>query len=64
MTAYSPSDATTFRTLHLVRRDGLEDWRARHRVKVHSTLPDIFQKISVRHRGIEGGALSLQHAGR
>ncbi len=27
MTAYSPTDATAFRTLHLVRRDGLEGWR-------------------------------------
>ncbi|MFT3897207.1 MAG: leucyl aminopeptidase family protein [Thermomonas sp.] len=29
MTAYSPADATVFRVLHLVRRDGYEDWRAR-----------------------------------
>ena len=29
MSAYSPADATTFRTLHLVRRDGLEAWRTR-----------------------------------
>lgn len=29
MTAYSPPDATAFRALHLVRREGHEEWRAR-----------------------------------
>jgi leucyl aminopeptidase len=29
MTAYSPAGATAFRALHLVRREGHEDWRSR-----------------------------------
>ena len=38
MTAYSPADAHAFRILHLVRRDGFEDWRARQSAAVAQWL--------------------------